>query len=159
MAQHKFYDAPTAADPWTTLVATADTANTTVTGVNVTGLQASSLPVGLYTFESLLSVSSAVVTTGVQVGMVWPAQVSGRYRAAVPISSTTEAVAHATASGVYVAATGVGVANAVYLARIDGVFRVTGTLASVFAVSVRSEIAATEVRVRADSFLRYRRID
>lgn len=128
------------------------------TAVNATGLSVSGLADGLYEAEADLIFTSAATTTGFKPGLVWPATVTCRGVTEVANSAAALVVSNFNSSGTYAPGTAVAVANSSYFARISFTFRVDGAMASALAVSFKSEVAASAVTVKADSFLKYRKI-
>jgi hypothetical protein len=145
-------------DPWTEQVLTADFANSTTAGTQPAGLSIATLAAGLYEYKAILLVSSVAIATGVQIAMRYPASVTGRFQISVPLTTGTSLILHQNADNQWAAATAFPVNGAVYAAIIEGTFRNTGSLASAIFPSIRSEIAASAVTLKADSCARYARI-
>ena len=145
-------------DGWTTLVKTADQTNSTVTLADVTDLDTGVIAAGLYTIEAYLLVRTAATTTGIQVGMAYPAEVVGAFNIDVPNSATAAILRRGRLTGEKASGTGIGVANQSYLARITGLFRITGTMSAGLRVQFNSEVAASNAIVKADSILRYKKV-
>ena len=143
---------------WTTLVKSADQTNNTVTLADVTDLDTGVIAAGLYEVEALLLVQTAATTTGIQIGLAYPAQVVGAFNIDVPNSATAEILRKGRLTGEKASGTGVGVANTSYLARIRGLFRITGTMSAGLRVQFNSEVAASNVVIKADSILRYKKV-
>ena len=149
------------ANPWTYYVTTADTLNSTTTAVNVTGLTIpATLAAGKYAFECRFLFTSAATTTGIQPAITFPAQVTMGARSFVPLAATTMSISQGqNVSGTANAATATpGVAPLMYLGSFDGIFIVSGTMTSAIQITIKSEVNASEVAVKAGSFLRYRRL-
>jgi hypothetical protein len=149
------------ADPWTYVVATAATTNSTTTASNCTGLSLSGLANGLYEFEAIIRGTSAATTCGVQVGLAWGASAEpAAFIWGMGTSGAAQTFQQTNINGAAnsVAATGTGnTTDSLMVARIVGSFR-AATMTHDIWVTVKSEVAATQVSVDADSFIRYRKI-
>lgn len=144
----------------TLLTLASDQTSTSVTAADVTGLQTGALAAGLYEVEGVLLVQSAATTTGVQIGLAWGAASAGAFKVSVPISATADVLAHITAGGQKALGTAVAAVATSYPVTIKGTLRVpAGGLASPgLRPTVNSEVASSQVTVKADSWLRYRKI-
>lgn len=145
-------------DGWTTFRKTANQTNSTTTLADCTDLDTGVLPAGLYVLEAYLLVQTAATTTGIQIGLAYPAQAVGAFNVDVPNSATAAVLVKGRLTDQKAAGTGIGVANAGYLARITGLFRVTGTMASGIKVRFNSEIATSNAIIMADSILRVKKV-
>lgn len=147
-------------DDWVYAVATADTANSTTTPSNIAGLQIPALADGLWEIECLVVGSSSTATTGLWAGMVNNATGATLTAYGFAGSGTGTMTFHTapvgTALGFTPNAAPSGTATFI-AANIRGTVRaasMTGTLD----VTVRSEVGASLVTAKADSFIRWRRI-
>lgn len=115
-----------------------------------------------YEVEIALLIQTATATVGPRPGLTWGTGYQyGASRIAVPTAATTEAIQHATIGTVagtnQAPVGGLPTANVPFFAWIDAVFR-SGTTPTPFKVQLASETAATNVVVKAGSFIRYRTI-
>lgn len=147
-------------DPWTYLVAPNDVSNSTVTAADVTGLVIpNTLVTGKYVIEGKILFTTGATTTGMQLGLVFPAQVELAALWQVAATQTTVTLLNQTTSAQFSGNTAAPVASpADSIAVLDGVFVVNGAMASGIAVQQRSEVATSAVVSKAGSFVRYRKI-
>lgn len=146
--------------PWTYVKLSADALNSTV---NVTNTNLAFLPEpnSSYEIEALLFVQAAAATTGVRIGWFWPSV--GVVKNVAEMLSPNSATAYVFRiwGGVgiqNVAATGVGGANINYLGKGLALLETGGTVTGQAGVTLASEIAASEARIMAGSFIRYRKV-
>jgi hypothetical protein len=146
---------------WTYVIATADTPNATTTAVNAAGLVIPALPNGLYEFQALVICTSASLTTGAQVGLANNAtgatitargfgNSGGAAMVQSWLGSSQFPMNIASLNSATIASQYVG-------ADIKGVVR-AASMAGTVNVTIKTEIAASSVSVKADSYVRYRRI-
>lgn len=148
-------------DPWSHAVATVDTTNSTTTAANATGLTIPALANGLYEFRIFVIVTSSVTTVGAQVGLavtgsgsVVTAYGVGNNGATGSVSAFPGSAQLPMTVASLNAATG---SSQMVGAVIEGTIRASSMTGSVD-VTIKSETAGSAVAVKADSFLRYRRI-
>lgn len=147
-------------DPWTVVKLATTFANATTSKLPVTGLAFTPAADKTYMFKAILFVDSAATTTGARVGLSWPTGLSDNAAWVVSNNSATAFASRffgstATANA---AATGVPVANGSSFARIEGLLTAGATPVGNVQVTLASEIAASEARVKAGSVLLYREI-
>jgi hypothetical protein len=135
---------------------TSDVFQTTVTLADVTGLAFSMLANTDYEFEFLIPFQTAAVTTGIALALNGPA---GTLLLAahimVPISASTQVDRHTNAFNTEALGTAIDVINVPRLARIQGIIR-NGANAGNLIARYRSEVAGSEVRVKAGALVKYR---
>lgn len=148
------------ADDWHVLRKTANQDNNTTTIVDITDLDTGTgLATGLYVYEAYIYFQSAATTTGLQLNLSFPAaEVSGSFNVEVPISATAGVFIKGKATGDKALGTGVAVINTTYLARITGLLRVTAAMSSGIRPRYNSEIAASNVKIMADSVVMYKKV-
>jgi hypothetical protein len=149
-------------DPWTYVSLGSDFTHSTTLPVDVTGLSFSAEPSKKYEIEGRFLVRSAAVSTGVQVGLAWPSN-TDTSKSACHIASPSSASAifiRNLAGGVDDAAQSLGAVSttAASLAWLTAVLFTTSGSADAFQIRVESEIGASQVRIIAGSFIRYREI-
>lgn len=146
-------------DPWTYAIAATDTTNSTATAVNAAGLSLSNLPDGLYEVEwrLILTAPSAANTVRATVGwsgsgftIVCDGSIpnGGELRSFV---NPNHGIGHFPTNSSWMSAGGLG------LARFSGLVRAT-SMAGDIVVLLVAEVAGADVAVKADSYVRYRRI-
>ena len=148
----------------TFVVATTATSNSTTTPTNCTGLSLSGLAAGLYEIDIYIRGQSAATTTGVQVALTWAG--SGVTPTIRGLGTNTDASAPtwSTPDDADTSASlnpgNAPAANSPFLvASYSGMMRVAaGGMTGPVNVTVASEVAASQVQVLPDSFIRYRRI-
>lgn len=148
----------------TFVVATTATSNSTVTPTNCSGLSLSGLAAGLYEFDLYVRGQSAAAATGVQVGLNWAG--SGATPTVRGLGTNLDAGAPAWSTpddadtSTILTPGNAPAANSPFLAAsFTGMLRVAaGGMTGPLNVTVASEVAASQVQVLPDSFIRYRRI-
>lgn len=147
-------------DGWTYLTLGTDFSNSTTTMADVTGMAFTPAPGATYIVEGLLRLRSAAATTGPQTGIVWPTNVGdGVYytQQASAAGSTTPRYGNTSAnftSGVADIADATGSWPQFLSVSFDTASNASGD----FKLTLRSEVAASNVTMKAGSFIRYRRI-
>lgn len=148
-----------ASDPWT-YVKLAQTAATTATGNTATALGFTPEANAHYIFEGMLFVQAAATTTGARPGISWP---SGTVQESAWMLSPNNATAFAsrfwgapTTSNA--SATGVAIANEGLHARFEGQLITGASPSGSLAITIASEVAGSEARIMANSWLRWRTI-
>lgn len=148
----------------TFVVATTATSNSTTTPTNCAGLSLSGLAAGLYEFDLYVRGRSAAAATGVQVGLNWAGSgatptvrgLGTNLGAGAPVWSTPD---DADTSTTLTPGNAVAANSPFLAASFTGMLRVAaGGMTGPVNVTVASEVAASQVQVLPDSFIRYRRI-
>lgn len=145
-------------DPWTTIRLTSDYATSAVAASDVTGLGFAPAASTRYEVEARFYLQSAATTTGVRPGVAWP---TGLTDGVVEISTAV------TSTGVQIAA-GNNVASVLSAAashptltgswpgRLWSIFETGAAPTGDFRIQLATEIATSQVTMKAGSFLRYR---
>lgn len=152
------WSAGNGADPWTYVALSAAVLNTTVNAVD-TLLKFTPQANKRYAFEAKLIMQSAATTTGVRPGLKWPTAgvLQSGAKVESPISATGSVVRFwGSPSSANAAATAVPVANENLLGTVDGIIVTGAAPAGDMIITLASEVAASEVRLMENSFLRYR---
>jgi len=149
----------TSAD-WTYVKLTADAATTLITNVD-TLLKFTPEISSHYEVEGKFFLESAAITTGVRPGIKW--STSGLIRNVAWMISPTSATAFASrfwgnTTAANAASTAVQTANEGIYGEVKAMFVTSGTIVGDFIITVSSEIAGSQVKINADSFIRYRKI-
>lgn len=143
-------------DPWRRLLLGADVANNTVNPVDVTGLGFTPEPNKTYVVEGYLPVISAATTTGVQLGLAFPAgTTTSPFAINVPTAAAAAgAYVHGTVSDEFVAA---AIATLTpKLARITALLRYGPAVGAGQVIPrLRSEVAGSAVTVQAGAVLEF----
>lgn len=147
-------------DPWAYVKLMAD-ASTTSTASIATALAFTPPTNSVVIFEGQLFLQAASITTGARPGVAWPSagvlQTIARIES--PNSATAAAVRFAGgAASANVAATGIPVANQSAFGQIQGTLATGAVVTGSVVITIASEIAASEVRLMANSWLRWRTI-
>jgi len=147
-------------DPWT-YVKLETTVTSTSTANTATALAFGSLAADThYIFEGMLFMQSSVTTTGVRPGISWP---TGTTQETAWMQSSTSVTAFTSRfwgapTTANAGATSAAVANEGQHGRFEGQFVTGGSPTGSLRITLASEIAASEVRLMANSWLRYRTI-
>lgn len=147
-------------DPWT-YVKLASNATTTVTANTDTALAFTPPTNSVVIFEGQLFLQAAVTTTGARPGIKWPTAgvLQNIARVESPNSATAAALRFWGNTGAAnAAATGVAVANEGLFGQVQGTIVTGATVTGNLIVTLASEIAGSEVRLMANSWLRWRTI-
>lgn len=143
------------------VLATADTSNSTTSDIDAVGLSFTPDASGIYEFEAWIICRSAAAATGVQVTVTGPGQVS--FPAWISRGPTNvdslEVIKYGTASNPAFTGLNMPVLNQDYIVHIKGTFKVTGTPSSAVKVVFKSEVAASSVTIKADSYFRARKLN
>lgn len=144
----------------------ADVTNSTTTGSAVSSFGVSLVASALYEFEIVLRAQSAATTTGLQFQITGPTgQISWVVYDVDFQSGTTLAFngvyrQYKTALASDIAATLAPAANSDYLIRIRGTLKTTSTTpVGDIGITFKSSVAASQVTIKADSFMRFRKIN
>lgn len=147
-------------EAWTYLRVASDVSNSTVTPANITGLGFTPATDAQYIVEGMLMLRSAAATTAPQPGIIWPTNPGdGVYwtQQASAANSTTPRYGNTSAtfnSG----ALDIADATGSWPIKLDITFLTGPTTSGDFQLTIRSEVAASAVTVRAGSWIRYRRL-
>ena len=143
---------------WTYVTLTGDELNSTVTATN-TALTFTPDASSKYEIEGRFYLQSAATTTGVRWGLVWPSGVDQNAAMGVSPNSSTAAAYRfwGNTAAANVAATGVAVINEGIYGGLQALMVTSATPSGSFTVTLASEIAASEVRIMQNSFIRYRK--
>lgn len=147
-------------DAWT-YVKLSSNFTTTTTANSSTGLSFGSLaPNTHYLFEGQFFLQSVATTTGARPGIIWP---SGTVQETAWMLSPNNATAFASRfwgapSTANASATGMAVINEGFFGRVEGQFVTGASPSGSLTISLASEIAGSEVRMMANSWIRYRTI-
>lgn len=141
-----------ASGPWTYVVLGSDVANSTVTPANVVST-GTTLAAGKYALEGKMWWTTVASTTEALFNMTFPAQVTlaDAWRQSISVTS---------ASGIVTIAQNTASADTAgsYLTLVDGIFTVTGTMASAISAQMKSTVASSAVTAKAGSYISYRKI-
>ena len=148
------------ADPWT-YVKLADNATTTATANSDTDLAFSPPPLSTVIFEGQLFLQAAATTTGARPGLKWPTL--GVLQNIGWVMSPSSATAFASrfwgnTNTANAAATGVAVANEGLFGQVQGTLVTGPVVTGNLIVTLASEVAGSEARIMANSWLRWRTI-
>lgn len=146
-------------DPWTYLVVGSDFTTSSATAVDVTGLAFTPTALLRYEIEVQLMVRTATATVGPRPGMAWPTGLTDGVGSVTRQTSST--TTNVFANGNIVAAIlapvgGLPNTNASWPAEIKAAFTAGAAPSGTFRVQLASETAATNVTVKAGSFMKYR---
>lgn len=111
-------------------------------------------------FEAMLIVRTATTTVGPRPGLAWPTGMTdGAASITIPASLTSGLQQHGNINAaMLIGGGGLPVANASYLAKIEGKMLAGGAPGSSLRVQLASETAGTNVTLMAGSFIRWREI-
>lgn len=141
---------------------TSDATNSTVTPTDVPNFQFTPIASGVYSFVIDLWVQSAATTTGIRIDVTGPAQAT--LLGYLVQHQTASRTALASASGgagafpINYQPTDAAVASGNIPLRITGTYTVTGTPSGPIGISLYSEVAASTVTIKANSFAIHKRI-
>lgn len=144
----------------TTVVASADTSNSTVTAADVTGLAIpAGIVAGTYKVTGTVLLASAATTTGAQVQITAASGVTPALRWTVPNTATADFIAYdRTGAGVVAATAHPYAAGNPVPAFLSGTLVVASTTTTACQVRIQSEIASSAVTAKAGSHLTWQRI-
>jgi hypothetical protein len=142
---------------WTYVTLASNELNSTTTAIT-SALQFSPAASTRYEIEGRFFLQSAATTTGVRWGLVWPSGLTQNAAWGVSpntlVAFTSRFWGNTTAQAVL--ATGIGVINEGFYGQLQALMVVGASPGGVFGVTLASEIAASEVRIMQNSFIRYR---
>jgi hypothetical protein len=147
-------------DPWTYIKLASDFITGSATAVDVTGLAFTPAANRSYEFEAVLRCRTATTTVGPRPGLAWP---TGATDGVAGIDMTSSATARLLVNGnisaALLAAVG-GLPNTTqsYPAWISGNITTGASPSGTVKVQLASETAATNVTVKAGSYLKYREV-
>lgn len=146
-------------DPWT-YVKLAETAITTVTQNTVTALGFTPAANSHYIFEGMLFLQTAATTTGARPGIAWPTGTTQDSAWMLAPNNATGFVSRfwGVPNTANAAATAIAVANEGLHGRFEGQFITGASTSGNLAITIASEIAGSEARIMANSWIRYRTI-
>lgn len=148
-------------DGWTYAFLAADHTNTTTTPTDVPGLELAPSKNTRYEIEGRFFVRAAATTTGAQIGVVWPTGIVAPSAAHLgsPSSATALTLANVTRGTTGAAnATGVPSTTLEALGLLTAILTTGASPSGTFKIRLDSEVAASEARMLAGSFIRYREI-
>ena len=151
----------TAASGWTYAFLASDHTNTTTTPTDVPGLAFTPAANKRYEVEGRFFVRAAATTTGAQIGVVWPTGIVAPSAAHLgsPSSATALTLANVTRGTTGAAnATGVPSTTLEALGLLTAILTTGASPSGTFKIRLDSEVAASEARMLAGSFIRYREI-
>ena len=148
-------------DGWTYTFLAADHTNSTTTPTDVTGLAFTPAANKRYEIEGRFFVRAAATTTGAQIGVVWPTGIVAPSAAHLVSPSSAAALTLANATrGTALAANATGVPSTTLeaMGKLEAILTTGASPSGTFKIRLDSEVAASEARMVAGSFLRYREI-
>lgn len=145
-------------DPWTYVKLDAD-ATTTTTANSNTALAFTPPPLSVVIFEGQLFLQAAATTTGARPGLKWPTL--GVLQNIARVESARSATASVlrfwgNTTTANAAATSVAVANEGLFGQIQGTIVTGPVVTGDLIITLASEVAGSEARIMANSWLRYR---
>jgi hypothetical protein len=146
---------------WTYIFQTSDHTNSTATPTDVPGLAFTPSANKRYEIEGRFFTRAAATTTGAQVGVVWPSGIVAPSACRVMAPSSFSAMSFGIAErGVSRSANATGSNSTTLesLVTLDGIITTGGSPSGTFKIRLDSEVAASEARMVAGSFIRYREI-
>lgn len=146
-------------DGWTDVKLAANFVTSSAVAVN-TGLSIAPILNSHIQFEAMLLVSTATTTVGPRHGLAWPTGMTdGAASLTIPASLTSGLQQHGNINAaILIGGGGLPVANASYLATIQGKMTAGGAPGGSLRVMLASETAGTNVTMMAQSFIRWRNI-
>lgn len=149
-----------ASDPWTYIKLASDFVTSSATAVPVTGLAFTPAANTTYEVEAVLFTRTATATVGARPGIAWP---TGLTDGVASISQASSATANVFANGNIAAAVlspvgGLPNTTQSFPAILSAVFVAGAAPSGTFRIQLASETAATNVTVKAGSYLKYRSI-
>lgn len=148
------------ADPWTYIKLGTDFVTGSATAVEVTGLAFTPAANKSYEFEAQLRCRTATATVGPRPGLAWPTgSTDGVAMIDMPTSATARVLVNGNVNAALLAAVG-GLPNTTqsYPAAIYGNITMGASPSGTVKVQLASETAATNVTIKAGSYLKYREI-
>lgn len=147
-------------DGWTYLRVDSDFSNSTTTMTDVTGLAFTPDPSAQYIVEGLFILRSAATTTGPQTGIVWPTNVGdGVYytQQASSAQATTPRYGNTSANFTSTVAD-IADTTGSWPHFMTATFITPSNVSGDFKITLRSEVAASNVTMKTGSYIRYRRL-
>lgn len=147
-------------DPWTYVLLSADFTTSSATAVNVTGLAFTPAINTTYVVEGILLFRTATATVGPRPGCSWPANLTdGVIRVDVTSAAGTQVVVNGNNSAAQLAPVGgLPTTTGSWPGLLSAVLIAGASTSGNFQVQLASETAATNVTIKAGSFIRYRSI-
>lgn len=147
-------------DPWTYVSLGSDFTTSSASNTNVTGLAFTPAASTTYEIHGKFLLRTATATVGPRPGVSWPTGYSdGSAWWTAPTSNTAfVSRLQPPTSTQNAAGTGLPTTTDSYLATLDGLLIMGGSPSGTFQVTLTTETAATNVTMRAGSFLRYRTV-
>ena len=147
-------------DPWTYVKLASDFVTGSASAVDVTGLAFTPAANKSYEFEAQLRCRTATATVGPRPGLAWPTgSTDGVAMVDMPTSATARVLVNGNVNAALLAAVG-GLPNTTqsYPAAIYGNITMGANPSGTVKVQLASETAATNVTIKAGSYLKYREI-
>lgn len=148
------------ADPWTIVKLASDFVTSLATNTNVTGLFFTPTAGKKYIVYGGFLLRTATATVGARPGIAWPAGLTdGGAWVDAPNSATAAAMQiWGTIATANAASTGLANTTASHYARLEAMLIVGASPSGNFQVTLASETAATNVTMKAGSYIMYREI-
>lgn len=145
-------------DPWTYVKLGADFTTSLATAVDVTGLAFTPLANTTYVIEGLLLTRTVTATVGPRPGCAWPTGLTdGVARIDVTSAAGTNVMTNGNISAAVLAPVGgLPTTTGSWPGKLDAVIVAGATPLGSFRIQLASETAATNVTMKAGSFIRYR---
>ncbi len=146
---------------WTTVsVSGSNVVNSTTTLADISALVIpSNLATGTYELECKIPFTSAAATTAPYFTTIYPAQVLPAWTWEIPDGKYNLSVLNQSVSAELAGGAGTPVASpSRFCAKWEGLFFVTGAMASTIKIQFRSEVAGSAITVMPPAFIRYRKI-
>lgn len=147
-------------DPWTYVKLASDFVTGSATAVDVTGLAFTPAANKSYEFEAQLRCRTATATVGPRPGLAWPTGATdGVAMVDMPTSATARVLVNGNVNAALLTAVG-GLPNTTqsYPAAIYGNITMGASPSGAVRVQLASETAATNVTIKAGSYLKYREL-
>lgn len=147
-------------DSWTYIVLSADVSNNSLTPINVTDFVVSPVANKTVVIQGQFIARAAAATTGVQPGVTWPTGVDGVIQTLHAIGSGTALNQSGNNTGAFTsAATAAPAANTSWPISVFITMAGSGSVSGSLQFTLQSEIASSQVTIRAGSWIRYRTIN
>lgn len=143
---------------WSYLRLTSDFTTSSATAVSVTGLEFTPAANKRYEFEATLMLRTATATVGPRPGLAWATGLTdGVARIDTPSSGTAATLVLGNIAATLLAAVG-GLPNTTgsYPAWVSGIVQAGASPSGTIKIQLASETAATNVTIKAGSFMKYR---
>lgn len=147
-------------DPWTYIKLGSDFVTGSATAVDITGLAFTPAANTTYEFEAVLLTRTATATVGPRPGVAWPTGMTdGVVEIYQPSAVGTQVMQFGNINAAVLAPVG-GLPNTTqsYKATIIGMIIAGATPGGTMKMQLASETAATNVTVKAGSYLKYRKL-